>query len=152
MERSFFKLMLSDGMSRRWFLDESVPQPDFPALIRECGARGAVPVAADEAQEIPGAQCVTAESLSDAHKGFDYVIIAYQKALLPLKESACLKLLFDTMDLVRQGGKVIIPSTTYRYLSYERQGAEELMLVKGLTVEAPAAGTIERVVGTNERA
>lgn len=152
MEQSFFKLMLNDGMSRRWFLDERIPRPDFPALLRECGARGAVLVAADEPQEIPGTQCVTAESLSDAHKGFDYVVIGYQKTILSLKESACLKLLFDTMELARQGGKVIIPGTTYRYLSYGREGAEELMLVKGLTVEAPAAGSIERVTGTNERA
>ena len=150
-EKYYFQFLLNDGKSRRWFLDGNMGKPDFPALMKEYNCTGAVLVAADEQLEIPGAQCVTAGNMENAHKGFDCVIIGFQHTLLELNESACLKLIFTAMDLVRQGGKVIIPKNTYRYLSYEREGAEDLMLIKGLTLEAPQPGKTEVVTGTNER-
>ena len=150
-EKYYFQFLLNDGKSRRWFLDGNMGKPDFPALMKEYNCMGAVLVAADEQLEIPGAQCVTAGNMENAHKGFDCVIIGFQHTLLELNESACLKLIFTAMDLVRQGGKVIIPKNTYRYLSYEREGAEDLMLIKGLTLEAPQPGKTEAVTGTNER-
>lgn len=148
IEQKYFKLLLNDGMSRRWFRDADVPAEDYQKLIRQYDCGGAVLVASDKPLEIEGAQCVTRENLSDAHRGFDHVIVGYQDTLLRLKESDCLRLFFDTMDLVREGGRVIIPQSTYRYLSYEREGAEELMLVKGLTIEAPAGSYADCVVGT----
>ena len=150
-EKYYFQFLLNDGKSRRWFLDGNMGKPDFPALMKEYNCTGAVLLAADEQMEIPGAQCVTAGNMENAHKGFDCVIIGLQHTLLELNESACLKLIFTAMDLVRQGGKVIIPKNTYRYLSYEREGAEDLMLIKGLTLEAPQPGKTEAVTGTNER-
>jgi hypothetical protein len=52
------------------------------------------------------------------------------------------------MELVRDGGMVIIPQSTYDYLSYKREGAEELMAIKGLTVEIPRMGCVPAVCGT----
>ncbi|MBR5407922.1 MAG: ATP-grasp domain-containing protein [Lachnospiraceae bacterium] len=150
IEKKYFQFILNDGMSRRWFIDGKTEKVDFKKIIEECHLRGAVLVAGDEKTEIEGAQCITPDSLGDAHKGFDYVIIGYQKALVKLGESECLKLIFDTMELVKDGGKVIIPRETYRYLSYEREGAEELMLIKGLTLEAPDGFDNGRVIGTYE--
>ena len=80
--------------------------------------------------------------------GFDHVIIAYQKSLLSIGDPACLKLIFDTMDKVRPGGRVIIPKSTYRYMAYEREGAEMLMLVNGLSITAPVPGQKDLVIGT----
>ena len=122
VEKEYFAFLLSDGMSRRWFVDANIPKPDFGGIIKEQNCMGAILVAGDEDMEIEGAQCVSPETLSDACRGFDYVIIGYQHSLIGRKESECLKLIFDTMDMVRFGGKVIIPPSTYRYLSYEREG------------------------------
>ncbi len=150
-EKNFFKLLLNDGMSRRWFPDEKTQEPDYAFLFKEGGLTGAVLLAMDHEMQVTGAQCVTPATLSDAHKGFDYVIIGYRNALLQLNENDCLKLLFDTMSLVREGGKVIIPKTTYDFLSYGREGAEHLMLIKGLTVDPPISANMEIVVGTAVR-
>lgn len=150
IEDRYFKLLLNDGMSRRWFVDSNEPEPDLRKIITDHGCRGAVLVAADKEMEIEGAQCVTPDTLSEANVGFDYVIVGYQHALTERNESECLRLMFDTMGLVRDGGMVIIPQTTYDYLSYKREGAEELMTIKGLTVEAPRMGCVPAVCGTRQ--
>ena len=113
----------------------------------------AILIAADNTQEIEGAQCITPKTIGEAHKGFDCVVIGYEQSLLELreKETACLELLFDTMELVREGGRVIIPRSTYRYLSYGRQGAEQLMLVKGLALEHISASQTDAVIGVRQR-
>lgn len=80
----------------------------------------------------------------------DNVIIAVRESLTERNESACLKLLFDLMDKAREGGRVIIPESTFRYISYGREGAEELMRVKGLRVQPPRQGEDDRVIGINE--
>ena len=153
MERKFFKLLVNDGMSRRWVPFDDESPTDFKVLLKDCDVHGAILIAADSSQEIEGAQCVTPKTIGDAHKGFDYVVIGYEQSLLDLigKETVCLELLFDTMELVREGGRVIIPRSTYRYLSYGRQGAEQLMLVKGLTLEHVSASQTDAVIGVRLR-
>lgn len=98
-------------------------------------------------QELEGAQCVTPETLSEAHKGFDYVILSYRNALQELKESERLKLLFDTMELARDGGKVIIPPGTLDCITYGRQGAEMLMRIMGLRLELLTGDRADYVMG-----
>ena len=150
IEKKFFELLINDGMSRKWFEDSSVPPTDYKTLMEECGCSGSILIAADDQKDVDGARCVTPETLKDARKGFDYVIIDYRRAIIEASETNLLKLMFDTMDLVREGGKVIIPESTYRYKSYGREGAEVLMAVKGLTLEAYSPGSIRKLVGTNE--
>ena len=107
-------------------------------------------LAGDTEQAREGVQSVSPQTLDNANKGFDYVIIGYQLALLDLNESACLELIFKTMDKVKPGGKVIIPQSTYEYLSYKKDGAELLMRVKGLAIQAPSANLRGYVIGLKE--
>jgi hypothetical protein len=79
------------------------------------------------------------------------VIIAYQDSLTNLSESKLMKLMFDTMDQVREGGKVIIPPETYRYISYGREGAELLLYIRRFMLEAPLNGGAGDVTGTKDR-
>lgn len=148
IEQKYFSLLLSDGKSRRWFIDARIPAADPDDLFRTYNCCGSVLIAVDEKKEIAGAQVVTPSTLSDAHTGFDHVIIAYQKSLLEMNDPACLRLIFDTMDKVRPGGRVIIPKSTYRYMAYEQEGAEVLMQVKGLEITPPMPGFKDLVIGT----
>ena len=151
IEKKYFSFLLSEGMSRRWFTEAAVGSPDVGKIRRECGCYGAVLYAGDKPQEIQGIQCVCPETLSDAHKGFDNVIIGYQESLVKLNETKCLRLIFETIDKVKPGGRVIIPSSTYEYLSYKREGAELLLEVKGLSIEPPVQGINDYVIGLKER-
>ena len=147
-EKNYFKMLLNDGMSRRWFKSKDSDSVDFNDIIKRNGCCGSILVAKDDPEQIEGIQVVTPEMLSDAHKGFDYVILAYQESLLGLSESKLLKLLFDTMDMVKEGGKVIIPFDTYQYVSYGREGAELLLYILQFAIEIPDQGDSLDVVGT----
>lgn len=150
IERKYFSFILNDGMSRRWFENAGIPAPDFEKIIDDCDCHGAVLLAGDTVHTRDGVQAVSPETIAKANKGFDYVIIGYQLALLDLNESACLELIFKTMDKVKPGGKVIIPQSTYEYLSYKKDGAELLMRVKGLAIQAPSANLRGYVIGLKE--
>ncbi|MBR2282425.1 MAG: hypothetical protein IJ863_07390, partial [Spirochaetales bacterium] len=147
IERDYFQLLFSEGTSRKWFVPGDEAPIDFKDLIRRHGACGSILVAKDDADWIEGTQTVTADMLDDAHKGFDYCIVGYRRSLVDRSESDLLRLLFATMDKVREGGRVIIPGSVSKYLSYGKKGAEMLLTIKGLTIEAPSAETGADVVG-----
>lgn len=147
-EQRFFQLIINDGMSRRWFIDDDETDADFAALMKRNSCCGSVLIARDSPERIEGVQVVTPDTLSDAHGSFDYVIIGYRKSLVGLSESKLLELIFDTMDQVREGGKVIIPPETYRHLSYGREGAEELLYLRRFLIDVPQQNMKGEVTGT----
>ena len=150
-EDRFFSFLLNEGTSRKWFIDPKTSKPDFEKIIKECDCYGSILIASDEYLQKEGIQSVTPDTLDNAHKGFDNVIIGYQEVLPGIKESACLELIFKTIDLVKPGGRVIIPEETYDYLSYKKAGAELMMRIKGLRITAPHYGLYGYVIGKNDR-
>ena len=82
--------------------------------------------------------------------GYRYMPVGYQDVMPELSESDCLELIFETIDKVKPGGKVIIPHNTYEYLSYKKEGAELLLTIKGLRIEEPAMGLKGYVIGSRE--
>ena len=150
IEKNYFQLLLNDGMSRRWLKDEEEPEISFGKIIEDYKCMGSILVASDSDAGIEGVCCVTPDTLSDACVGFDNVIVGYQDSLISLNESQCLKLIFDTISLVRPNGRILIPKSTWKYLSYNRAGAEELLLIKGFVLEPPLPGYSDMVIGTYE--
>ena len=153
MERDFFRLLMSGRASGPAVPADDAPTTDYKALLDECGAHGAILVATDAPREIEGAQCATPATLHDAHKGFDCVVVGYEQVLLDHREKSTLSLalLFDTMELVREGGRVVIPRGTYRHLPYGRKGAEQLLLVKGLDLRHDSAAHTDAVIAVRPR-
>ncbi|MCR4923752.1 MAG: ATP-grasp domain-containing protein [Lachnospiraceae bacterium] len=151
IERRFFDFLLNDGTSRRVIPKADIVGEKAEDLIAICNCHGSILVAADEKREIEGCQCVTGDTLAEAQRGFDNVLIMYQNSLTALSELACLRLIFDTMELVREGGRVIVPESTYDFISYGRQGMEELMNIKGLIVEPTNKNCTGLVIGTRDR-
>ena len=150
IEQKYFGLLLNNGMTRKWFMSADTVGTDYSDLIRRCRLSGSTLIASDNATDITGTQSVTPGNTDTAQKGFENVILAFMEALTELKESESLKLIFRIMDLVKNGGRVIIPENTYRYLSYGREGAEELLRVKGFHLVSPASETCGIVIGVKE--
>ncbi|MBR4573574.1 MAG: ATP-grasp domain-containing protein [Lachnospiraceae bacterium] len=151
-EKKFFDLLLTDGTSRRLIPDPSGSSSvSAVSLMKDYDCHGATLIVCDESTDIEGCQVVTCDTIDDAYKGFDNVITLFGRSLTKMSESDCLRLMFEVMDKVRQGGRVIIPKCTYEYLSYGRKGAEELMAIKGLVLEAPSPYMENCVVGTSVR-
>lgn len=151
VEKDYFQLIINDGTSRRWFKEDGEAKIDYQAIIKRHGACGSILIAKDDDNGIVGSQVVTPDTLDDAHKGFEYCIIGYQKSLIERNEVDLLRLMFGTMDKVREGGKVIIPESVYKYLSYGKRGAELLLYIKRFLIEPPKPGNCGDVVGANEK-
>ncbi len=151
IEKDYFQLLFNEGTSRKWFIAKNEAPINFQDIICRNGACGSILVAKDEYSPEEGAQVVTPDNLDDAHKGFDYCIIGYQKSLIDRNESELLKLMFETMDKVREGGKVIIPEAVYKYLSYGKRGAEMLLYIKRFLIEPPKPCNCGDVVGAYEK-
>ena len=147
-EKHYFQMLLNSGASRRWFKNENKSRADFDEVIKRNECCGSILIAKDTPEHIEGMQVVTPDTLSDAHVGFDNVIIGYQESLLSLSETQLLKLIFDTMNLVREGGRVIIPPETYQYFSYGREGAEFMLSICRFMIELPHQNDAGDVVGT----
>ena len=149
-EKKFFQLLLNDGTSRRLVPDTSKTSTlDAISIIKEYNCHGAILIVSEDDTPVEGCQVVTPAALSEAFKGFDNVITLFGKSLTEITESECLHLMFEIMDRVKCGGRIIIPKCTYEYLSYGRKGAEELMTIKGLVLEAPLPDKENCVVGTS---
>lgn len=147
IEKSFFSLLLNDGMSRRWFTDSGTEETDPSVIMKDCGCHGSTLLVSDKERSIEGIRCAVKDDIDDVYKGYDNVIISLRDSLLSLKESECLDLIFRIMDKVKPGGRVIIPGSTYDYMSYQREGAEMLMEIKGLEICAPTASLHDYVIG-----
>lgn len=150
IEKNYFQLLLNDGMSRRWVKDQDDPDFSYEKIIEQYGCKGSILIASDDEVGMEGVCNVTPDTLYDANPGFDYVIIGYQNKIISLNEAQCLKLMFDTLNLVRPGGKVLIPENAWKYFSYNRHGAEEILIIKGFTIEPPLPWQHNMVIGTHD--
>ena len=151
IEDNYFAFVFNDGMSRRWLKSENIPDNDIDVIAADFECHGAVLAACEEVQEKPGMMVVTPDTLSEAHKGFDYVILAYSHSFLGMKEAQCLQLIFDTIDKVKPGGTVIIPDNTYEYITYKEEGAKLLLKIKGLEADSVEIGGRKYTVGVARR-
>lgn len=151
IEDNYFAFVFNDGMSRRWLKNESIPDNDIDVIASDFDCHGAVLAACEEISEKKGMMVVTPDTISDAHKGFDFVILGYSHSFPKMKEAQCLKLIFDTADKAKPGGMVIIPDNTYEYLTYKEEGAKLLLRIKGFTAQSREINGRNYVVGVLNR-
>lgn len=151
IEDNYFAFILNDGMSRRWIKPNNVTDTDIEQTISDCGCHGAILAGSDDPKTREGIQTVTTRSLSDAHKGFDYVIVGFCHSFLRIREAQCLKRVFDMIDKVKPGGTVIIPSNTCEYLTYKEEGAKVLLRIKDLEVSTLEVNGRKYIIGVSNR-
>ncbi len=151
IEDNYFSFVFNDGMSRRWLKNENLPDNDIDVITEDFKCHGAILAALDDIKTRPNMMVVTPDTLIDAHKGFDYVILGYSHSFLGLKEAQCLKLIFDTIEMVKPGGTVIIPYNTYEYLTYKEEGAKVILKIKDLEAKSVEINDRKYVVGVSVR-
>ena len=151
IEADYFGYILNDGMTKPWFIkpqDAGRDQfEDLRKIIDNIEPTGGCLLVTDEKTEIPGNMVVTPDELKSVHGMFENVVIGLQNSLVERNEADALELLFDIMDMARPGGKVYIPESTYRYISYGRRGTEILLRVLGYSIMAPKPEDCKCVIG-----
>ncbi len=109
-------------------------------LMQEADCHGSTLVFSDTKTEFPGAVVVNSKGLSSAYD-------CYNNLLLDL---TCPETFADTESIIQQifmflgkaceGGRVLVPKSTYCHLPYGATGMEILLRTRGLRIEAPVAG------------
>ena len=150
LEEKFFSLLYNEGTSRPWFIKkDGIPQ-DIEKTLAETHCSGSTLVVTENPYPIENVMTVKSSELDSIYYRFNQVVICLSEELLTLKEAECLDRIFKAMKLVKENGRVIIPESTYQYLTYARSGAEALLQVLRYRIEAPKPDCVKYVIGTRK--
>ncbi len=119
----------------------------LPSVPWAEGRTGLTRILADEKNASDGAQWLTPDELSAAAVQADTGIFLMQ-GKYSLEERV--SLLHSLICSIRPGGCIEIPKEVYAPSSIGRAGFELLLEAFGVTLEVPACGTDERIIGTVE--
>ena len=147
-EEKYFSLLYNEGTSRPWFIKKNGIPQDIEKTLAETHCSGSTLVVTEKPYPIKNVMMVKSSELDSIFYRFDQVAICLSEDLLQLKEADCLDKIFKAMKLVKENGRVIIPESTYQYLTYARNGAEALLQVLRYRIEAPKPDCVKYVIGT----
>lgn len=119
----------------------------LPSVPWAEGRTGLTRILADEKNASDGTQWLTPDELSAAAAQADTGIFL-MRGKYSLEERV--SLLHSLICSIRPGGCIEIPKEVYAPSSIGRTGFELLLEAFGVTLEVPACGTDERIIGTVE--
>ena len=112
-------------------------KPDLNRVIRTGNCHGATVVFSDTAEDFSGVTVVNGETLNEAYDGFEQGILDLSKPESFYDLESVIQEIFMFTDKIRQGGRILVPESTYIHLPYGMEGMEILLKVAGLRIEMP---------------
>ena len=109
-------------------------------LMKEADCHGSILVFSDTETEVPDAVVVDSEGLSSAYDCYNNVIIDLSHPETFVDAESLFQQIFMLLSKLCEGGRVLVPESTYCYLPYGEIGMEILLRARGLRIEAPLAG------------
>ena len=109
-------------------------------LMQEAGCHGATLVFSDTETEAPGAVVVNSEGLSSAYDCYNNVIIDLSHPETFADAESLTQQIFILLSKLCEGGRVLVPESTYCHFPYGEIGMEIILRARGLRIEAPLAG------------
>ena len=109
-------------------------------LMKEADCHGSTLVFSDTETEAPDAVVVDSEGLSSAYDCYNNVIIDLSHPETFVDAESLFQQIFMLLSKLCEGGRVLVPESTYCYLPYGEIGMEILLRARGLCIEAPLAG------------
>ena len=120
---------------------KTVSRIPLEELMQEAGCHGATLVFSDNTEtEVPGAVVVDSEGLSSAYDCYNNVIIDLSRPETFADTESLAQQIFVLLGKVCEGGRVLVPESTYCHLPYGATGMEILLRTRGMRIEAPLAG------------
>ncbi|MBO7115973.1 MAG: ATP-grasp domain-containing protein [Prevotella sp.] len=120
---------------------KTVSRIPLEELMQEAGCHGATLVFSDNTEtEVPGAVVVDSEGLSSAYDCYNNVIIDLSRPETFADTESLAQQIFVLLGKVCEGGRVLVPESTYCHLPYGAIGMEALLRTRGMCIEAPLAG------------
>lgn len=115
------------------------PRVPVEELMRETDCHGATLVFSDTETEVSGAYVVNTESLSSAYGCYNNILLDLSKPETFDDAESIIQQIFMFLGKVREGGRVLVPQSTYCHLPYGETGMEILLRIRDLRIEAPIA-------------
>lgn len=121
---------------------------DIEAVIRHAGCTGTTLVFTDGKKEINDAVIVNADTLSKTYDSFEQGILDLSESGSFSDLESVVQQIYVFAGKIRQGGRILIPQSTYRNLPYGIEGMEILLQIAGLRIELPIKGETDLLVAS----
>ena len=82
---------------------------------------------------------ISKKELRSAYDSYEQGILYLSKPETFADLEIVIQQIYEFADKIREGGRIIIPESTYRNLPYGIEGMEILLRITGLRIEAPRA-------------
>lgn len=116
-----------------------LPTRDIPALIEKVKNQGSILIFSDDDLETEGATVVSEKDLRSAYDSYEQGILDLSDPKTFCDLEIVFRQIYEFADKIRDGGRIIIPESTYCHLPYGLEGMEILLKIAGLQIECPHA-------------
>ena len=116
---------------------EDIMEPDIAPLIEKGGCGGATLVFSDTLTDMAGASVAGPESIDDAYDSYEQGILDLSRPESFADLESANDMIYSFAGKIREGGRLLIPESTYCHLPYGMEGAEILLKAAGFRIEIP---------------
>ncbi|MBR4920282.1 MAG: ATP-grasp domain-containing protein [Prevotella sp.] len=122
--------------------ETSIHAPRIPldVLMKETDCHGSTLVFSDTETEAPDAVVIDSKGLSSAYDCYNNILLDLSRPETFADMESVSQQIFMFLSKVREGGRVLVPESTYCHLPYGAAGMEILLRAHGLRIEVPLAG------------
>lgn len=117
--------------------ETEVPRADLNEILKKMKCGGATLVFSDDPHPIEGATVIGEGELRDAYDSYENGILDLCKYESFQDLEIIIEQIYIFSDKIREGGRIIIPESTYSNLPYGMEGMEILLKIVGMRIEAP---------------
>lgn len=117
-----------------------IPRADMTEIIRNMKCGGATLVFTDDPRPIAGATVIGESELRNAYDSYENGILDFCNCESFADLEILIQQIYMFTDKIREGGRIIIPESTYCNLPYGIEGMEILLKITGMRIEVPECG------------
>lgn len=137
IEKNAFALVLSDESNKKTFIDEDESFEDVKNVLERVKGYGSRLYVTDQRIDDSTLLQISPDEIDDVKGDFNCVVVNLNKSIVDLNDAEIAYLFLKIINLVKVGGFIIIPESTYQYAPHGRLSAEALIKVLGLKIELP---------------
>ena len=126
----------------------NVPRADVAGIMDKLRCGGGTLVFSDDPRAVEGATVIGEKELRDAYDSYEQGILDLCKPETFADLEIVIQQIYEFADKIREGGRIIIPESTYCNLPYGMEGAEILLRITGLRIESPYSDLKNVIIAT----
>lgn len=128
--------------------EENVHRADVADIMRKIHCGGGTLIFSDDPQPAEGATVIGEKELKTAYDSYEQGILDLSRPETFADLEIVIQQIYEFADKIREGGRIIIPESTYCNLPYGMDGMEILLRVTGLRIESPRADLKNVLIAT----